>query len=226
VGVKSVNLKMLVATAAAAATLTAGAASASTVVYDNGALNNQNGNEATEWVQTEDFMLGANTGVTGAGVYMLSNANNSNWDGNFRYYLFADNAGNPGAVLATGLVNPTVTDQGPFTCCGFEDFLFAFNFQNTFNAVGGTTYHLGIHAAADGSFSRDEVYWTTTNNNSTPTGIESDQGAFNNWSNNGQEHAFYLTGAGGAPEPASWALMIAGFGLAGATLRRRRAVVA
>jgi hypothetical protein len=32
--------------------------------------------------------------------------------------------------------------------------------------------------------------------------------------------------AGGAPEPASWALMIGGFGLAGASLRRRRAGVA
>jgi hypothetical protein len=31
---------------------------------------------------------------------------------------------------------------------------------------------------------------------------------------------------GGVPEPASWALMISGFGLAGAALRRRRAVVA
>jgi hypothetical protein len=34
--------------------------------------------------------------------------------------------------------------------------------------------------------------------------------------------AFTVTG-GGVPEPASWALMIGGFGLAGATLRRRRA---
>ena len=32
--------------------------------------------------------------------------------------------------------------------------------------------------------------------------------------------------AGGVPEPASWALMIAGFGLAGASLRRRRAAAA
>ncbi|MBS0361220.1 MAG: PEPxxWA-CTERM sorting domain-containing protein [Proteobacteria bacterium] len=30
----------------------------------------------------------------------------------------------------------------------------------------------------------------------------------------------------GVPEPASWALMIAGFGLAGATLRRRRMLAA
>jgi len=34
------------------------------------------------------------------------------------------------------------------------------------------------------------------------------------------------TAAGGVPEPASWALMIAGFGLAGAALRRRGGVFA
>jgi PEP-CTERM motif len=31
-------------------------------------------------------------------------------------------------------------------------------------------------------------------------------------------------GPGGVPEPASWALMIAGFGLVGAAMRRRAAV--
>ncbi|HEY0437190.1 MAG TPA: PEPxxWA-CTERM sorting domain-containing protein [Phenylobacterium sp.] len=34
------------------------------------------------------------------------------------------------------------------------------------------------------------------------------------------------TASSGAPEPAAWALMIAGFGLAGAMLRRRRAIAA
>ena len=34
--------------------------------------------------------------------------------------------------------------------------------------------------------------------------------------------AVSIPGYGGVPEPASWALMIGGFGLAGATLRRRR----
>jgi len=35
-----------------------------------------------------------------------------------------------------------------------------------------------------------------------------------------------LAPAGGVPEPASWALMIAGFGLAGAALRKRRKLAA
>jgi hypothetical protein len=40
----------------------------------------------------------------------------------------------------------------------------------------------------------------------------------------GQNQGFVLSG--GVPEPASWALMISGFGMAGAVLRRRRQVAA
>jgi hypothetical protein len=36
--------------------------------------------------------------------------------------------------------------------------------------------------------------------------------------------SFVLSNAGGVPEPASWALMIVGFGSAGAMLRRRRSL--
>jgi hypothetical protein len=35
-----------------------------------------------------------------------------------------------------------------------------------------------------------------------------------------------LSAAGAVPEPAAWALMIGGFGFAGATLRRRKAAPA
>ena len=48
---------------------------------------------------------------------------------------------------------------------------------------------------------------------------------FGGSSNTGYLDNFSIdTVPGGVPEPASWALMIAGFGLAGASLRRRRAV--
>jgi hypothetical protein len=45
----------------------------------------------------------------------------------------------------------------------------------------------------------------------------------NNADNTGSVLASVNTDAPGVPEPASWALMISGFGLAGAMLRRRRA---
>ena len=47
------------------------------------------------------------------------------------------------------------------------------------------------------------------------------------WSNNTGAYTVTITSSGaGVPEPASWALMIAGFGLAGATMRRRRRALA
>jgi hypothetical protein len=48
-----------------------------------------------------------------------------------------------------------------------------------------------------------------------------------NGSNNFEKLVFAFNGTSGAvPEPATWALMIGGFGMAGAALRRRRAVAA
>jgi hypothetical protein len=51
---------------------------------------------------------------------------------------------------------------------------------------------------------------------------------FARWSgaNDGAESFFLVAAPGGVPEPATWALMIGGFGMAGATLRRRRAALA
>jgi len=49
------------------------------------------------------------------------------------------------------------------------------------------------------------------------------------WDSNNGDNSQYITAnvtAGGVPEPATWALMIGGFGLAGAALRRRAAVAA
>ena len=42
----------------------------------------------------------------------------------------------------------------------------------------------------------------------------------------GTSDAYFKAGFGAVPEPTSWALMICGFGLVGAALRRRRAAVA
>jgi PEP-CTERM motif-containing protein len=191
------------------------------VVYDNGTPNGTSGNFATSWVQAEDFSFASGTSVQGAGVFIATFG--APWDGSFTYYLFADSGGSPGAVLASGSVSPTVAPTGYTSITPGDTSLFTFDFNSPFDAAGGTTYWLGIHAAGDFN-SIDGPYWSNTAGNGTSTGHESQGGTFDNWSDNGTEHAFYLTGlVSGVPEPSTWAMIILGFGVAGMGLRRSRA---
>ncbi len=89
----------------------------------------------------------------------------------------------------------------------------------------GETYWLVFGAAGPGGFG-----WSYAEGNSQtgpgalgPYEYSTDQGA--SWTNFGSDNPYLVevnTVPGAVPEPASWALMIAGFGLAGGQLRWRR----
>ncbi|QXQ04794.1 PEPxxWA-CTERM sorting domain-containing protein [Sphingosinicellaceae bacterium] len=197
-----------------------------TTIYDNGAPVNFSGNETTAWVQAEDFGFATSTTVGGAGIYVAGIPTIASYDGNLQYYIFANNGGTPGSILASGSVTPTAVDMGLPTPFGSSIYLLSFNFSSAFTAVGGTGYYLGIHASVAGDLNRDEVYWLGAASNATHTGVESNNGTFTNWSGNVNEHAFFLTDGASVPEPASWALMIGGFALTGVAMRQRQAALA
>ena len=194
------------------------------VIYDNGGPNGVSGNEATAWIQAEDFMFAVDTTVTDVHVYFGTFNDFSAWDGTADYSIYSDTAGSPtagaGGVLASGSgQNVSTSDSGIPWGFGGNAFELSFDLLSPFNALAGTSYWLGIHLASD--FTPDSVFWVTTAANGTSSGYESSGGTLNNWQNNGQEHAFYLTGdAAQVPSPATLALF--GIGLAGLSWSKRK----
>lgn len=197
-------------------------ASAATIYDNGGPLVGSGGNDATQWVQAEDFSLAGGGSIGGAGVAIAGLGGLGNWDGTLKYFFFADAGGTPGALLTSGNGQSLITtDLGITWCCGGNSFLVEFTLESVFDALAGVDYWFGIHLSTD--FDRDDIYWVETSANGTLTGQESDGGTFDNWSGNLQEHAFFLTGAQdpvAVPEPG--AIVLIAFGLLGVALMRRR----
>lgn len=201
------------------------------VIFDNGGPDQQSGSEFTQWVQSEDFMVGqppVNLMFVQPAILLTdchfwtiegygTNSGGNLWDGTLEYWVFADNGGAPGAIIDSGFGQNIVrTGTGVIVLESYNEFVYDFDMEQPVPLVAGSTYWLGLHLASD-YIDRDEIYWETTNQGLGAfgsTGNESEGGTFDNWFNNGQHHAFYLT----TPEPATVCLL----GLGALSLLRRK----
>ena len=192
--------------AVAASVLLAGTSALAATVYDNGAPNGIDGRDITQQITADDFRLGSNYNLSGATVSILSLGNPFAVGSNIEYGIYSDFSGVN--FNATPIVNVS------------------FNFSSPFAASAGVKYWLGIDTPG-----RSNTFFATTAANATSDGqyLYPINGA-GPWRGDRFKLQFAFTlqsiVAGGVPEPATWALMIGGFGLVGVGLRRRKAAVA
>ena len=114
-----------------------------------------------------------------------------------------------------------------FATVAGQTYLFSFDYSHN-PGIGGATANVSINgqsfqvanAGADGWLHYAGAFVAGANSTTV---------AFDNLTGGGNGGLYLdnvsVTG-GGVPEPATWALMLSGFGFAGATLRRRRMAVA
>jgi hypothetical protein len=201
-----------------AAVLTATqAAYAGPVIYNNGAPNFLEGNEATTWIQAEDFTFASD--VTLGDIHFWTFESTFGYQGSVTYRIYGNAGTQPDEtnILREGSVSPTRTALGPGPF-GYDEFSYDFDIAPLNLAAG--TYWLGLHNGPLTTTNRADWYWATTALNATLTGRE-DMDPFDDggWFDNTQEHAFYLTGPS-APEPAS--ILLLGLGALGFARSRAR----
>lgn len=194
-------------------------ARAGVIIYNNGGPNQANGNEMTEWIQTEEFSL---TTANILSDIHFWDVDTGSYAGSISWWITGDINGSPDFtnILASGStnVNRVATGNCVFFGCEYEN---SWDIS-PLGLAAGVTYHLALHNGDVANNGRAEFYWETTSNFDSQAGLECNlqNGAcYSNWFNNGQEHAFYLTGT--TPEPGALVMLGSGIvGLAG-VLRRR-----
>ena len=173
-------------------------------IFNGGDPDFLDGNEMTQWTQANDFTFSQTTDVTDVHV---STIESGVWDGTATWFIYSDNGGKPGSLVATGsAANLVKNNLGAWPGSpGFTMFSYDFNLDNPVTLPPGT-YWLALHFAKDWS-TLDGIYWATG-----PTVGQIGKEDFDNqlsWAttlNSNEEqvdHAFKLTGNSVRADPTS-----------------------
>lgn len=208
--------------AAAAFPLQASAA----VLFDNGpGLPGVGGPDITRNVSADDFVLSQTSTIRGGSFYYTTGGSVVS-RGPLSYFVYSSAYKNgyqqPDAILARGTLTITSTATIPDTSGQNYTTRYLANFvlETPFRATGGQRYWLAM--TSDGP---EQILWITSKWVSpTATWNHFYSDAPGHWRRSDNERAFAL--AGSVPEPATWAMMIIGFGAIGTLVRRCRRQVA
>ena len=194
---------------AAAALLVANAASAATLTENFNAV--PFGQWQSAWFGTQSNAQNYYVSYNGSSIDTRGNNPDGLWvsDGN--------GSGTPLTINFNGSFASTLTSFS------LDIASHTFSTLTIFDKVGATLLSTVITNTA-GAFTNPGVYafYQTTSSN----GIGGFSLSGSAQGNISIDNLTVTTGSGGVPEPATWAMMISGFGMAGAMIRRRKTVVA
>lgn len=192
-------------------------------VFDQGPVQPAGGVRSVFW-NADDFTLSATALLSGA-TFNLGYDVRPGFapEPSINYELYADAAGTPGAVLQSGTATAMVTDLGLNNDSTYRFNAWAFDFATPFAALAGARYWIGVQQPADVALAN-----TPGTNPGASAMIR-----LGTYVPRGAGLAFSLQGtnvtdppvAGAVPEPATWAMIMIGFGAVSAAMRRRRATV-
>lgn len=155
------------------------------------------------------FKLSAGSGPLNGGSYVISLSTTSTAVNSIDDNAFNDNVGGDDTVIFSG----TLASQFDGTWLVFDGFSFNYDYDD-----GNLLMDVKVTGANGGSY-----FFEAMNDTATQFSRAHDFGsAFDNWG----LVATFNGDFGVVPEPATWAMLISGFGMVGFAMRRRRAIAA
>lgn len=201
-----------------AAALLAGLASSAgaSLIYNNGLPNQSGGSEMNEFLEADNFSLGASTLLNTVRFWSLQTVA-ADYSGTIDWSIRQNTAGIIGSVLASGLAAPAGVSTGA-TTLGLNEFRYEFGISEL---LAAGDYFLVLHNGANGTTPAGDFYWAWASD--TGDSMNFDQPSSGPWTSNLAELAFQLEGTAASmtvPEPSTF-FLVAASGLAAAARRRR-----